>query len=378
MTIKETLEEKKSALLAMEPELKAEGVSDEVIAKGEALSLEIEELEAQVKKAEKAEELLKAIGTTENTNSDSSEEKTMNEMEKFTQEVKEMTDKKSGVTMHMKAATDVVTSVQIADVDRSIAPQPRRNAAADLFSVATISGNAITYFLQGAYEGTPAVTAEGAKKPQNSTSFTGTTLALSKIAAFIKETDEILYDEPFLASEVQNALLYQLGKVEDATIVSTVEGTTGIGAETYDGSTVTFADGILKAIQKVKSDSAYDASVVILNPADVFTLLTDKDSNNQYYGGGYFVGPYGNGGVSIPRAIWGVQIFESSSITQGEALVCAKEAVKIWKKGGVDVRLYEQNEDDALYNRVTLLAEERLACAVVDKKGVVLLASDAS
>lgn len=378
MTIKETLEEKKSAFLALEPELKAEGVSDEVIAKGEALASEIEELTAQVEKAEKAEELLKAIGTTENTNSDSTEVKTMNEMEKFTQEAKEMTDKKAGVAMHMKAATDVVTSVQIADVDRSIAPQPRRNAAADLFSVATISGNAITYFLQGAYEGTPAVTAEGAKKTQNSTSFTGTTLALSKIAAYIKETDEILYDEPFLASEVQNALLYQLGKVEDATIVSTVEGTTGIGAETYDGSTVTFADGILKAIQKVKSDSAYDASVVILNPADVFTLLTDKDSNNQYYGGGYFVGPYGNGGVQIPRAIWGVQIFESSSITQGEALVCAKEAVKIWKKGGVDVRLYEQNEDDALYNRVTLLAEERLACAVVDKKGVVLLASDAS
>lgn len=378
MTIKETLEEKKSAFLALEPELKAEGVSDEVIAKGEALASEIEELTAQVEKAEKAEELLKAIGTTENTNSDPTEVKTMNEMEKFTQEAKEMTDKKAGVAMHMKAATDVVTSVQIADVDRSIAPQPRRNAAADLFSVATISGNAITYFLQGAYEGTPAVTAEGAKKTQNSTSFTGTTLALSKIAAFIKETDEILYDEPFLASEVQNALLYQLGKVEDATIVSTVEGTAGIGAETYDGSTVTFADGILKAIQKVKGESAYDASVVILNPADVFTLLTDKDSNNQYYGGGYFVGPYGNGGVQIPRAIWGVQIFESSSITQGEALVCAKEAVKIWKKGGVDVRLYEQNEDDALYNRVTLLAEERLACAVVDKKGVVLLASDAS
>ena len=378
MTIKETLEEKKSAFLALEPELKTEGVSDEVIAKGEALASEIEELTAQVEKAEKAEELLKAIGTTENTNSDPTEVKTMNEMEKFTQEAKEMTDKKAGVAMHMKAATDVVTSVQIADVDRSIAPQPRRNAAADLFSVATISGNAITYFLQGAYEGTPAVTAEGAKKTQNSTSFTGTTLALSKIAAYIKETDEILYDEPFLASEVQNALLYQLGKVEDATIVSTVEGTTGIGAETYDGSTVTFADGILKAIQKVKSDSAYDASVVILNPADVFTLLTDKDSNNQYYGGGYFVGPYGNGGVQIPRAIWGVQIFESSSVTQGEALVCAKEAVKIWKKGGVDVRLYEQNEDDALYNRVTLLAEERLACAVVDKKGVVLLASDAS
>ena len=378
MTLKEQLTEKKQALIDLEPMLKADDVSDETLAQGDELVKSIADLEAQIEKAEKAADILKTIGTAEETNTDTTEVKTMTEMEQFTQSAKEMTDKKTGVKMSLKAATDVVASVQLADVDRSIAPQPRRNAAADLFSVATISGNAITYFLQGAYEGTPAVTAEGAKKTQNSTSFTGTTLALSKIAAYIKETDEILYDEPFLASEVQNSLVYQLGKVEDATIIGAIAGTTGIGAETYDGTNVTFADGILNAILKVKGDSAYDASVVILNPSDIAALMTAKDSNNQYYGGGYFVGAYGNGLYGIPSAIWGVQIFASSTVSSGQALVCAKEAVKVWKKGGIDVRLYEQNEDDALYNRVTLLAEERLACAVVDKKGVVLLDSEAS
>ena len=378
MTLKEQLTEKKQALIDLEPMLKADDVSEETLAQGDELVKSIADLEAQIEKAEKAADILKTIGTAEETNTDTTEVKTMTEMEQFTQSAKEMTDKKTGVKMSLKAATDVVASVQLADVDRSIAPQPRRNAAADLFSVATISGNAITYFLQGAYEGTPAVTAEGAKKTQNSTSFTGTTLALSKIAAYIKETDEILYDEPFLASEVQNSLVYQLGKVEDATIIGAIAGTTGIGAETYDGTNVTFADGILNAILKVKGDSAYDASVVILNPSDIAALMTAKDSNNQYYGGGYFVGAYGNGLYGIPSAIWGVQIFASSTVTSGQALVCAKEAVKVWKKGGIDVRLYEQNEDDALYNRVTLLAEERLACAVVDKKGVVLLDSEAS
>jgi len=376
MTLKEQLTEKKQALIDLEPMLMADDVSEETLAQGDELVKSIADLEAQIEKAEKAAEILKTIGTAEETNTDTTEVKTMTEMEQFTQSAKEMTDKKTGVKMSLKAATDTVTSVQMADVDKSIAPQPRRNAAADLFSVATISGNAITYFLQGAYEGTPAVTAEGAKKTQNSTSFTGTTLALSKIAAYIKETDEILYDEPFLASEVQNSLVYQLGKVEDATVIGAIAGTTGIGAETYDGTNVTFADGILNAILKVKSDSAYDASVVILNPSDIAALMTAKDSNKQYYGGGYFVGAYGNGAYGIPSAIWGVQIFASSTVSSGEALVCAKEAVKVWKKGGIDVRLYEQNEDDALYNRVTLLAEERLACAVVDKKGVVLLGSE--
>lgn len=374
MNLKDQLTEKKQALIGMEEQLKAEDVSNEVLEQATALKSEIEELEQKIAKAEKASEILKTLGTAEETNKDTQEVKKMTDLEQFTKAATEMTDKKSGVTMKLKAATDVVTSAQIADVDRSVAPQPRRNAVADYFTVSTISGNAITYFLQGAYEGTPAATAEGAKKPQNSTSFEPKTLPLTKVAAYIKETDEILYDEPFLASEVQNSLIYQIGKVEDTTIVNAVKTTTGIGAETYDGTNVTFADGILKAIQKIKADSAYDASVVILNPADLFTLLTAKDENGQYYGGGYFSGAYGNGGYNVPANIWGVQILTSSNITSGTALVAAREAVKIWKKGGLDVRLFEQNEDDAIYNRVTLVGEERLAAAVVDLKGVVLLA----
>ena len=378
MTIKEQLAEKKQALKDLEPALTAEDVTEETVKQGEALIQEIEELELKTAKAEKAAEILNTIGKAEDTNTDTMEEKTMDDIKTFTQKADEMTDRKARASMHLKAATDVVTSVQIADVDRSIAPQPRRNAIADYFSNATISGNAITYFLQGAYEGTPAVTAEGAKKPQNSTSFTGTTLPLSKIAAYIKETDEILYDEAFLASEVANSLIYQVGVIEDATIVSAIGATVGIGAETYDGTTVTFADGILASILKVKGDSAYDASIVIVNPADLFTLLTAKDDNKQYYGGGYFTGAYGNSTQGIPSSIWGVQIVANSSVPQGSALIAAREAVKVWKKSGIDVRVYEQNEDDALYNRVTLLGEERLACAVVDLKGVVLLAADNS
>lgn len=381
MNMKDQLTEKKQALTELEPMLKSEDVTAETIEQGETLVKEIEDLEAKIAKAEKAAELLENIGTAENDNNDITEEKKMSSIEEFTKKCAEMTDKKTGASAHFeKAYNSVVTAPQIAEVDRSIAPQPTRDAIADNFLVAQVSGNAVTYFLQGAFETNSGIgtTAQNYKKPQASTSFAGTTLALSKIAAWIKETDEIIYDAPFLASEVQNTLVYQIGVAEDAFIVNAIGQTQGIGAETYDGTTVTFADGILKAILKVKADSAYDAGVVILNPADLLTLLTAKDSNKQYYGGGYFVGAYGNGAYGVPASIWGVKIATSSSVPQGSALVCAREAVKIWKKGGIDVRLYEQNEDDALYNRVTLLAENRLAAAVVDLKGVVLLATEGS
>lgn len=378
MKLKEMLAAKKKELADLGLMLKDANVTDETLEKANALVKEIADLETQIAKAEKAAEILKVIGTTDS--SKSSEPEKMSEMDEFVKKCAEIKDKKTGASQHFKAYNTTITAPQIADVDRSIAPQPDRTAAASLFTNTQISGNAVTYFLQGAFEtnGGISPTAQGNKKPQASTSFAGTTLALSKIAAYVKETDEILADAAFLASEVQNTLIYQLGVVEDAHIINAIGSTVGIGAETYDGANVTFADGILSAILKVKADSAYDASVVVVNPADLKTLLTAKDQNGQYYGGGYFVGAYGNGGVGIPASIWGVQIFTSSAVSQGSALIAAKQAVKIYKKGGLDVKVYEQNEDDALYNKVTLLAEERLACAVVDLKGVVLLASSAS
>ena len=381
MNLKEQLAEKKSALLELEPELKSETVSDETLEKGEVLVKEIADLEVQIEKAEKASAVLNTIGNAEEKNNDITEEKKMSQMDEFTKKCAEMTDKKAGTRMHFeKAYNTVVTAPQIADVDRSIAPVGTRVSASSLFQETQISGNAITYFLEGAFEtnGDITATAQNGKKPQASTSFSGTTLALSKIACYVKETDEILMDAPFLATECQNTLMHQLGKVEDAYVVNAIGSTVGIGAETYDGTTVTFADGILASIMKVKSDSAYDASVVILNPADIVTLMTAKDSNKQYYGGGYFVGAYGQGGYGIPSAIWGVPVYASSAVSQGSALVCAREAVKTWRKGGMDVAIAAENEDDFLYNRVTLRAEVRLATAVVDLKGVVLLASSAS
>lgn len=373
MNLKEQLTEKKAALLELEPQLKADDVTEEIAAQGEALASEIEELEKKIETAEKAAQVLKSIGSnSDNTKSDT-EEKEMSVIEEFTKKAAEITDRKSGASVHLdeKAYNTVVTAPQIADIDRSIAPQPSRVSAASLFTNATISGNAITYFLQGAFETNSGIspTAQGAKKPQASTSFSGTTLALSKLAAYIKETDEILADAAFLASEVQNTLIYQLGKVEDNFIVSAIANTSGVLSAEYTN----FADGILEAIMSVKSASAYDASVVIINPADLKTLLTKKDLNGQYLGGGYFTGAYGNGNYAMPTSIWGVPVYTSSAVSQGTAIVAAREAVKIWKKGGLDVRLYEQNEDDALYNRVTLLAEERLAAAVVDKNGVCII-----
>lgn len=376
----EMLAAKKAELAALAPDI--ENDAEGALEKGAALKSEIEALEVEIKKDEEKIAVLKSIGTVEPIKQ---EEVKMNALETFVKKAGEVDRSQKGwsvsATLNRKAATDVVTGVQIADIDREMPARPARRRARDLFTVTRISGNAVTYFRQGAYEGTPAVTAEGAKKPQNSTSFTGTTLALSKIAAYIKETDEIVNDAPFLADEVQNSLIFEVEKVEDSHIISTIAGTSGILAGTYGAGSGSIAgtleDGVLYAIKQIKDVAGLDADSVVLNPLDMFALQTAKDLNGQYVGGGFFYGAYGNGEYKAPLYLWGVPVFESSQVTQGSVLITAKQAVKIWTKGDeVDVKLYEQNEDDAIYNRVTLVGEERLACAVKNLNGVYLLSAE--
>ncbi len=373
MTKKEELIAAKAAIEALVPDIEAG--NDEALKKGAELKATIETLEADIAKDEAKAALLGSIGSSTTTES---EEKSMkNPITEFTKKAAEVdrSQKGWGVSMTLsKAATDVVTGVQIADVDKTVAGVPSRSAAKDLFMKATISGNAVTYFTEDAYEGTPGVVSEGAKKPQNSVGFTPHTLALSKIAAYIKETDEIVTDAPFLATEVENSLVYKVGLKEDDHVIGAIAGTSGILAGTYGAGSscvaATLEDGVLFAARKIKSESGYDATCVIINPLDMFTLLTKKDQNQQYLGGGFFVGAYGNGGLKVPSAIWNLPVFESNAVAQGTVLVAAKQAVSVWEKGDIAVKLYEQNEDDAVKNCVTLLGEERIAAAVKNYNGV--------
>lgn len=378
----EMLEAKKAELAALAPDI--ENDAEGALEKGAALKTEIEGLEAEIAKDREKAAVLKSIGTVEPIKQ---EEKKMNALESFVKKASEVDRSVKGwsvsetIKLNRKSATDVVTGVQIADIDREMPAIPAKKRARDLFTVTRISGNAVTFFRQGAYEGSPAVTAENTKKPQNSTSFDSVTLPLSKIAAYIKETDEIVTDAPFLADEVKNSLIFEVENVEDSHIISTVAGTTGILAGTYGSGSGSIAgsleDGVLYAIKQIKEQAGLDADSIVINPLDMFALQTAKDLNGQYVGGGFFYGAYGNGGYKMPVYLWGVPVFESSEVTQGDVLIAAKPAVKVWTKGDeVSVKLYEQNEDDAIYNRVTLVGEERLAVAVKNLNGVYLLSAE--
>lgn len=378
MNLKEQLAAKKAELAALKNAI-ASGDA-EAIKAGEEIAEAIKNIEASIKSAEAANALLAQIGTEDPAEAPAVEEDGMKGLIAKAKSV-DTNVKGWSANANFKAATSTITAPQVADVDKTVAPVKRGRRVADLFASATISGNAVTYYTRGAVEGNAAVTAQGAKKAQISTSFTAVTAALEKITAFAKETSEILEDAPFLASTVEDVINNKLIAKENAQVVGAIAGTSGIQSVTYTsgnntGDAANLVEAILLAKSKIAQATDYEADCVLINPADMFTLMTAKDQNNQYIGGGYFTGAYGNGDYAAPARIWGLPVYESSAVTTGEPLVAAgKQAIKVYRKGDINVKVFDQNEDDALYNLVTVLGEERAKTAVIDVNGVVKISA---
>ena len=233
----------------------------------------------------------------------------------------------------------------------------------DLFGAETISGSTLVYLVEGAIEGAPAATNEGAAKPQvHFADPTPKTVSLSKIACHIKESDEYINDYAFLASAINGRLLYHLGLVEQNTLVTTLAGTSGILSDTthWDSSSTTIevADLILKAAMDVQEASGFAADAIVMNPADWYLLRVAKDAENRYFGGGMF------GAQNIPN-LWGIPVCVTSAVSAGTIFVGAfKTCGSVVTNGGVRVETTNSDQDDFIKNLMTIRAEERLALAV--------------
>lgn len=242
----------------------------------------------------------------------------------------------------------------------------------DLFGSETISGSSLTFLVEGAMEGSAKVTAEGAEKAQvHFADPTPVTVSLKKVTEYIKESDEYVEDYAFLASAVNGRLLYALGLTEQNELVADLVGTSGIQTDTTSWTADTKADAladiIFGALMDVQEQSGFAADAIVMNPATWQILRLGKDSNNQYYGGGYFADGQG-------KQLWGVPVVVTTAVTNSQIIVGAfKTCGSVVQKGGVSVEMTNSNEDDFKKNLMTIRAEERLALAVRRPAGFKLL-----
>lgn len=278
-----------------------------------------------------------------------------------------------------KAATDTIVSPTngalretATDVDLAVVEGPRRASVADLFGQGSISGNTIRYFIEGVIEGGFAAVAENGAKPQFSATHPTPQLdSLVKIAGWYNESDEILEDYAWLASSINNRALYELLLAEEAALLNGAGGSTiqGLlnrsGVQAASATDATLADELFKAMTAVQTASGLTADAIVMNPADYQTLRLSKDANDQYFGGGFFQGQYGNGGIVEQPPVWGLRTVTTPAIAAGTALVGAfRQAATVYRKGGVRVEATNTHGTDFTHNRITVRIEERIALAV--------------
>lgn len=242
-----------------------------------------------------------------------------------------------------------------------------------LLSGTLTNGNSYTYFQEGPVTGAPGPVAENALKPEVSGQFTPVTEALSKIAGWTKESDELIEDFPALDSVIRGRLVNRLLIAEEQQILNG-SGTapqlrgllnrSGVQTETQAASPDTAADAIFRAMTKIQTATYMPADFIVINPGDYQALRLAKDANGQYYGGGFFSGAYGNSGVQPQPQLWGLPTIVTTAIAAKTVLVGSSQAAQVFSKGGVRVDVANQNEDDFVNNRITALAEKRELLAV--------------
>lgn len=278
-----------------------------------------------------------------------------------------------------KAATDPQTvpgsfTPVLTEVDRTIVRAFRRPTVSDLLSAGSLSGNAVTYFVEGGFEGAFTTVAEGGQKPQiHVADPTAVTDALKKIAAWWDTSDEMTEDLAFWVSEVNNRALFMLGLAEEDQLLnglgtgSTVLGLlkrAGIQTETQAIAPDSAQDALFRAITKVQTATGLAADGIVINPIDYQALRLSKDANGQYFGGGFFSGEYGNGGVPMQPPLWGMNTIVSAAVPAKTAVVGAfKAAATVYRKGGVRVESTNSDLGKFTKNVITTRIEERVALA---------------
>ena len=400
--MKKKLEELKAKLAALKSRIEAD--DKDAIAEGEKLRGEIETVQAEIAQAEKKAALLSMIGSKSGEDDDTDGAPARSLGEHFVRHLKaHPVGKGQRFDVAAKAYNDplavgTIASPQVpralvTDIDRNIVQEVLPETfLRSLFGSETISGNALTYFVEGSIESNTGsgqspygfdVVDEGAAKPQVSFADpTPVTVALDKLAAIIKETDEYIDDAPFLASAINGRLLNYLRLREEAYLLAKLKAAAITADTTSWANSATaseIADLIFSKIQAVQSACGFAADAILMHPKTWEILRLGKLTNGQYIGGGYFADGQG-------KQLWGVPVYCStfaaapvSGSAAGEIFVGAFKACgSVVSKGGTTVEATNTNTDDFEKNRMTIRAEERLALAVRRPAGFIKIVKAAT
>lgn len=256
-----------------------------------------------------------------------------------------------------------------------------RNIFSDLLGSGQVNSNTIRYTVEGTATNSAAGVAEAGPKPESTLGLSTTDEPVKKLATLLPVSEETLEDAAQVEAYINSRLTTFIQNVEDLQLIrgtgtNDLQGIIGrSGVNIYTGGTAAGnkAEQIFKAINGVRGSAFTDPEWIVVNPSDYQDLRLLKDTAGQFFGGGPWMGPYGNSGQQVssnglvtgaPEALWGKQVYVSANIGVGTALAGNSRDAIVWRKGGIRVDASNSHSTYFANNLVAIRAEERLALAV--------------
>jgi len=228
----------------------------------------------------------------------------------------------------------------------------------DLLPVGQATSNTIWKPYESATSNGIARVAEGALKPQSDFTPSVEKVDVQKIATWIKFTEELLDDFPQFTSYLTGRWIELLKQAEDYKLLygsgtADLKGLMVSGATYVDvlGDSAVDYHMILDAATTQVQTAGFVPNYIILHPTTAMTVRQTRASDKQF-----IIDP------SKPMVINGAIVIPHSAMTAGDFLVGDfSRGATVWDRKAARVTFYDSNEDDAKYNLVLAVIEERLA-----------------
>jgi HK97 family phage major capsid protein len=253
---------------------------------------------------------------------------------------------------------------------------------ADLLLSGQTNSNGLRYVVEGTATSGATGVAEGGLKPESTLGLSTRDEPVKKIATILPISEEMIDDAPAVQSYINGRLTLFVRIEEERQLLRGTSGgdqvqgiLTSRGVPIYGGGTAAGnkAEQVFKAMNGLRGSAFVEPGWIVMHPSDWESIRLLKDTANQYYGGGPFLGPYGgpqgpvgasgqvNGALD---SLWNKPVYVTATIGAGTALTGSTSAAQVWRKGGISVDASNSHNDYFQRNLVALRAEERLALAV--------------
>jgi HK97 family phage major capsid protein len=230
--------------------------------------------------------------------------------------------------------------------------------------------------------------AEGGTKPESTLGLTTTDEPIKKIATLLPISEEMLEDAPAIQSYINGRLILFVKIEEERQLIRGTSGGNEVQGLLTSRSVPVYAGGtaagnravqLFKAMNGLRGSAFLEPDWIVMHPTDYEAVRLLTDTAGQFFGGGPFMGPYGNGSnlaasgqvTGATDSLWGKPVYVTAATGAGTAVVGTRESAQVWRRGGMSVEASNSHSNYFQLNLIAIRAEERLGLAVYRPTGFV-------